>query len=84
MVAARISPVLGVPSGTFAGFNRVRSLGPPMGAATAAAPRGSGRLDFFVRRQLRTVLPVNLAGNELLDLGHSLLINARNESQRLA
>ena len=76
MVAARISPVLGVPSGTSAGFNRFRSLGPPMGAATAAAPLATGRLDFFVRRQLRTVLPVDLAGNELLDLGHGLLIDA--------
>ena len=34
-MAARISPVLGVPSGTSTGFNRFRSLGPLMGAATA-------------------------------------------------
>ena len=82
-MAARIRPVLGVPSGTSSGFNRFGSLGAPMGAATAAAPPASRRLGFLFRGQLSAILPVDLAGNELLDLGHGLLIDTRNESQRL-
>ena len=76
MVATRISPGLGLPSGTCTGFNRFGSLGPPMGAPTAAAPLATGGFDFLVRRQLRAILPLDLASDQLLDLSDRLLIDA--------
>src|SRR6202044_2436142 len=62
------------------------ALGPPMGAAASAAwtSLATGRLDFLFRRQLRALLPVDLARDELLDLGHRLLIDAGDDGQRLA
>ena len=72
----------------------VRALGPldrrgALGASVCAAaatlrPLAPRRLSLVVGRQLSAILPVDLARDELLDLGDRLLVDARDEGQRLA
>ena len=86
VVATRIGPAFGVPVGALAASTGA-------GRAGRASARRRGRAASLARsaprplvfgRQLSAVLPVDLARDQLLDLGDRLLIDARDDGQRLA
>ena len=77
VMAARIGVTVGVPVRALAALDQRGALGAPVGAAAAARALAPRRFDFIVGGQLSSVLPVDLARDELLDLGDRLLVDAR-------